>query len=201
MTNPAPARRARGHAPPEARRAQILEAALRCFGSKGYHAATMDDLARAAGLSKGSLYWHFRSKQEVFLALFDAFADEVFRAWDGALSEEEDTLVLFRRYAEIVLERLGSYRYLLLSWAEFLSHPEARERMAAIYATSRAKLGELVERGVRRGELRDLPCEAVAATLTAALEGMLLQAMVDPEFDVGAQLPTLWEVVQGGLAR
>ncbi len=54
--------------PAEVRRAQILDAAQRCFGAKGYHAATMDDLVRASGLSKGSLYWHFRSRSSMVAA-------------------------------------------------------------------------------------------------------------------------------------
>ncbi|MBW2372794.1 MAG: helix-turn-helix transcriptional regulator, partial [Deltaproteobacteria bacterium] len=74
--------RSRRRASPEARRAQILEAALRCFSEKGYHEATMDDLAREAGLSKGSLYWHFKSKAQVFAGLLAAYTLELFQAWE-----------------------------------------------------------------------------------------------------------------------
>ena len=74
--------RPRTRRPAEERRAQILEAALQCFASKGFHTATMDDLVRASGLSKGSLYWHFESKEQVFLALFDAFAESGFAEWE-----------------------------------------------------------------------------------------------------------------------
>jgi AcrR family transcriptional regulator len=103
VREPRGASRARRRAPPEERRAQILEAALQCFASKGYHSATMDDLVRASGLSKGSLYWHFQSKEEVLLALFDAFAAEIFAAWEAAAEEDHDSLELLRREGEIAI--------------------------------------------------------------------------------------------------
>ena len=73
------------HAAPAERREQILAAALRCFAAKGLHAATMDDVARAAGLSKGAVYHHFRGKREIFLALADAYeqlVDHLMQAWE-----------------------------------------------------------------------------------------------------------------------
>lgn len=190
----------RRRAPPEQRRAQILAAALACFSEKGYHAATMDDLVRASGLSKGSLYWHFRSKQDVFLAVFDHFAAEIFAAWDAAATEVEAELELLRRFGEITIEGLGSQGVLLRAWAEFLSHPEARERLARVYRRSRQTLEVTLRRGIAQGEIRALPVEGMAAALTALIEGLLLQAMVDADFEIRAHWPTLWELACRGLA-
>ena len=55
--------------PEDERRAQILEAAKRCFVEKGFAATRMDDVAKAAGLSKGGLYFHFKSKEELMVAV------------------------------------------------------------------------------------------------------------------------------------
>jgi len=196
-----PATSRRAHAPPEERRAQILEAALQCFAERGYHATKMDDLVAASGLSKGSLYWHFRSKQDVFLALFDAFVERFFADWDSALAVDEPTLELLRRVAEVGIENLGSQRPLLQAWAEFFTHPAARERFALIYRRSRAKLVDVFERGIARGELRELPVDSMASTLIGVLEGLYLQAMVDPGFDPRPHWPTAWAIVERGLAR
>ena len=78
----------------------------------------MDDLVRESGLSKGSLYWHFRSKEDVFLSLFDAFAAQVFAAWEGAASREQNALSLLECEAEIVLEQKFASRSLLLAGAD-----------------------------------------------------------------------------------
>src|SRR5436309_3798875 len=57
------------HLPEQARRDQILAAARTCFIQRGYHPTRMEDIASTAGLSKGGVYFHFQSKQEVFDAL------------------------------------------------------------------------------------------------------------------------------------
>lgn len=190
----------RRHAPAEERREQILLAAFSCFGDKGFHATTMDDLVRASGLSKGSLYWHFRSKEEVFLALFDSFAAELYGEWDAAAQSGADALEVLRRECEIAVEILSNDRMGLLAWAEFLNHPTARERMGEIYQTARDKLATIIERGRSEGRLRaGPPCEEVAGALVGTIEGLLLQWLVDPDFALKRHFDSAWEVLMGGL--
>lgn len=196
---PAAATRVRHRAPPEARRAQILEAALQCFAEKGYHAATMDDLVRASGLSKGSLYWHFESKQDVFLALFDRFTAEIFAGWEAVAAGDAPALERLRRFGEIAVGSIAAQRPLLRAWLEFFAHAEARERLARVYRQSRERLAETLRRGIASGEIRDVPVEAAAVSLTALVEGLLLQAAVDPTLDARAHFPGLWAVVRRGL--
>ena len=191
----------RKRASAEERRAQIIEAALSCFSARGYHATTMDHVAIASGLSKGSLYWHFEGKEDVFLALFDHLAEEIFSRFDAAAETgDSDILPLLQREFALFLERFGAERQLLLAWAEFLSHPRGRERMAAIYRLSREKLGQLIRLGIERGELRPLPVDGMAAALTGTLDALVLQAAVDPEFDLGEHVGTLWEILCRGVA-
>jgi AcrR family transcriptional regulator len=190
----------RRHAPAEERREQILGAAFSCFADKGYHATTMDDLVRASGLSKGSLYWHYRSKEEVFLALFDSFAAELYGEWDAAEQSGLDALEVLRRECELAVDILSDDRMGLLAWAEFLNHPTARKRMGEIYETARNKLGTIVERGRAEGSLRDgPPAEEVASALVGVVEGLLLQWLVDPDFALKRHVNSAWEVLMGGL--
>jgi AcrR family transcriptional regulator len=183
------------------RRAQILEAALECFATRGYHTATMDDLARASGLSKGSLYWHFSSKEQVFLALFDHWVEPIFEAWSQLESENRSCLDLIHALGKISVERMTAGPIPLGAWREFLRQPKARERYASILRESRERLTALVRRGIERGEIRDLDPEGVAVGLTAAMEGTLLQAMVDSEFDAKAHWPLVWEGIHRGYQR
>jgi AcrR family transcriptional regulator len=183
------------------RQAQILDAALECFSARGYHTATMDDLARASGLSKGALYWHFPSKEEVFLALFDRFIGRMFDAWNRLETEGRPCLEVLRALGEVSVDQLASGAIPLGAWAEFLLQPRARERYASSLRESRARLADLVRRGIEDGEIRDLDPEGIAAVLTAAIEGTLLQAMVDPGFDAKAHLPVLWEGMERGYLR
>ncbi len=64
------------HRTKEERRDQIISAAISCFSEKGYYEASMDDIAKEANLSKGSLYWHFKSKRELFQSLVERWLQE-----------------------------------------------------------------------------------------------------------------------------
>ena len=191
MTSTAPRR----HAPPEERRAQILAAALSCFASKGYHPATMDDLARAAGLSKGSLYWHFESKEGVLFGAFELFAAELIRRWDVIEAEGVPTLEALRRFAEVALNELADQRPLLGAWVEFLSHPRARQRMAEVYRECRERFAAALHRGIERGEVRRIPVDAAALGLIALFEGLALQALVDADLDPREEFRGVWELI------
>src|SRR5512137_1551375 len=55
-------------------RENLLQAGLVVFGRKGYDAATLEDVAREAGVTRGAIYWHFGSKTELFLALMEKYS-------------------------------------------------------------------------------------------------------------------------------
>ena len=186
--------------PAAARREQILTAALSCFGEKGYHASTMDDLVRASGLSKGSLYWHFDSKLAVFLALFDRFAEDLLAGWDASQRPDTDVRTWMQEGLAGVIEIIGGEAELAGVWTEFLVLPEGRERVAGIYRVSRERIEGVVSEGIARGELRRLDVPAAAATLLAAIEGLALQSMVDPDFDLAPHLDGIWDLLAGGMS-
>jgi AcrR family transcriptional regulator len=71
------------------RRAQLLDAANEVFTSKGYHAAAMDDIADAAGVSKPVLYQHFSSKLDLYLALLDNSCERLVEIVRGALASTD----------------------------------------------------------------------------------------------------------------
>ena len=187
------------HQPADVRRAQILTAALECIGQRGFHATTMDDIVRASGLSKGALYWHFSNKESLFFALFEECEKAILHEW----KDIPDAATLDRLYAQgdIVLRHLLEQRALLEAWGEFSNHPTMRDRMAAIYEQSRHLMAKTIRVGIKRGELRKCDPHHLAATLTALIEGLLLQTLVDADYDPLATWPTAWEVVVQGIQR
>ena len=71
----------------EERRAAILESALAVFADRGYHAASIDDIAREGGISKALIYEHFSSKQQLYAELIELHADELFARIATAIAE------------------------------------------------------------------------------------------------------------------
>jgi AcrR family transcriptional regulator len=72
------------------RRAQLLDAAARLFRERGYHATSMRDIAKAVGMLSGSIYYHFDSKEEMLLAVYEEGKRRVAEAVDDAVSAETD---------------------------------------------------------------------------------------------------------------
>jgi AcrR family transcriptional regulator len=71
----------------EERRVAILDSALTVFARRGYHASSIDDIAREAGVSKALIYEHFTSKQDLYAELLEQHAGELFSALAEAISE------------------------------------------------------------------------------------------------------------------
>ena len=161
------------HKAAEDRQAEIIEAALFAFAEGGFHGTRMDDIARAANLSKGAVYHHFANKEAVFQAVFDRFADRFSEALAGS---DGTALERLTSYGTTVLNTLTGDRRMALAWAEFFSHPAARDRLADVYRFARADITNL---------LRDTPgATHASAMIIAVIEGLVLQAMVGAHEDV-----------------
>ncbi len=105
--------------PRDQRRAQLLEAANDVFTSKGYHAAAMDDIAEAAGVSKPVLYQHFPSKLDLYLALLDTSCDRLVDVVREALDSTEDNadrvVATMGAFYEFVSSASGEFRFVFES--------------------------------------------------------------------------------------
>ena len=105
--------------PRDQRRAQLLEAANDVFTSKGYHAAAMDDIAEAAGVSKPVLYQHFPSKLDLYLALLDISCDRLVEVVEEALASTDDNadrvVATMDAFYDFVSSASGEFRFVFES--------------------------------------------------------------------------------------
>jgi len=83
-----------------ARRKQILDAATQVFAEKGFHRATIKDIARVAGIADGTIYTYFASKDEVLLAVLDRLNETTERKQQFVLGDEQDLKAFFRAYLQ-----------------------------------------------------------------------------------------------------
>ena len=102
--------------PATARREQILDVALDVFATAGFHGASMNDIAEAAGVTKPVLYQHFDSKRELYRALLDEVGDRLLDAIAKATAEATDgktvTELGFRAYFRWVADDHAGFRLL-----------------------------------------------------------------------------------------
>ncbi|MEO6122186.1 MAG: TetR/AcrR family transcriptional regulator [Ilumatobacteraceae bacterium] len=107
--------------PASARREQLLDVALQVFARQGYHGASMNDIAEAAGVTKPVVYQHFDSKRELYLALLDAVGERLLtaisKATAGATSGKHQTELGFQAYFRWVADDHDAFLLLFGSGA------------------------------------------------------------------------------------
>lgn len=173
-----------------ARREQIIAAALACFARRGYHATTMADVASHAGVSKGTPYLYFQSKEALFLALHEQWdcqlADRVNTAIAALPGPKRDSprLILHAiaaAVAEHVTGQSETCRVLMEARALAAHQPALADPVRAADARTHARLENLIAAGVAAGEWPAGTDPALAARLfTAGLYGLMAQWHLAP---------------------
>ncbi|WP_240136243.1 TetR/AcrR family transcriptional regulator [Streptomyces sp. MUM 178J] len=177
-----------------ARREEILAAAVRVFARCGYAGSRIEDIAREAGIAKGSVYLYFGSREELLRAAFEGLAArseallaEVGRRPGGAAERLE---LLVRSVMELLARERDLARVLLDVWSAGVRAPEWID-MAAFYRDYRAAVTAVLTAGDERGAEPAVTPEAHAAVLVGAIEGCVLQALFDPTVDLAALVEPL----------
>lgn len=162
----------------ELTRRELLSAAEDVFAQQGYHAASVDEVAAAAGYTKGAVYSNFDSKEGLFLAVLEArmqtqidmaayLAEQAGAVPDGDLAALLPTLDwIDERWCLLVFE----------FWMHALRTPAVRDRLGTLYRQYRDKLAPLVSPYVGA----DVEPRELAATVIALYQGLALQRHVDP---------------------
>lgn len=115
----------------EDKRRRILSAALDCFEERGFAATRMEDIARSAGVAKGTIYNYFKGKEELLHALAEGIAGVMHRNLENVTSSENEGLPLKDRLMKVVAPLTDgtprskrNLRVFRLVWAEGLRSPE-----------------------------------------------------------------------------
>jgi len=164
-------------------RDRIVAAALRVFGERGFHGATIADVVRESGVSVGSIYTWFKGKDDLFLAACDlasgrGFGELAARVPRGRTLAERLAIAVgfyFDSAEGEAAEHPGNADFLVQAWAQADAEPAAREMLRRRRDQLVTASTFLLEEGIARGELpRWLDAVAVARAYTALLDGMLL---------------------------
>lgn len=165
---------------PEKTRAALLSAAAEEIYVSGFQAASMDDILRSAGVTKGALYHHFRNKRDLGYAVLDeVIARGVLDAWVGPLHDDEDPIDALHQILDRATEHgpagLRNGCPLNNLAQEMAGVDEGfQERISAICCRWQEEIARALDAGRARGLVRDdLDPVAVATFLVAAVQGSI----------------------------
>jgi AcrR family transcriptional regulator len=164
-------------------RIRILQAALDCFSADGYAAASVEDICRAAGVSKGAFYHHFESKQALFLTLLDDWLRMLEVDMEAMKrSTIPETLI---QMTSVLPGVFRSARNRLVMWLEFWLQASRNRTVwkatIAPYHHYRDLFATLVKQGIDEGSLGDVDPQVVAQAILSLAVGLFLQGVLDPK--------------------
>jgi AcrR family transcriptional regulator len=190
----------------EDKRRQILDAAVRVFARKGYHASRVSDIAEEAGVAHGLLYHYFKSKDDVLEAVFHENWSVLLDRIASVEETEESATEQLRHVAAIVLRTwLHLPDVVRVVIREFGRSPELAARIGDL-AQPIEVIQRVIARGIERGEFRhDIDPRVAATVVYGSIDELLTAWVLDRlpagEEDVAAAERTLLEVSLLGLQR
>jgi len=187
--------------------AQIHQAALKLFARDGYHQTSMDDIVTASGLSKGTLYWHFKSKRELFLSLVERVMGQLVTSWDAALPGADAT-AMAKIHASLSFLRsevgpiMPIFCVMLEAWALTRQDEDIQARVRASLEPFYTMMERLIQEGVAAGEFRVTSVHDTAFVLITLIKGLAM-AMGSQMWhhDWNDVVDAIEELVLNGLCR
>jgi len=171
-----------------ARRAQIVDCAIDAIAEVGFAKASVDQIAKRAGVSKGVITYHFPNKEEIV----DAIVEKVMAAgrtyMEPRIMAETSAAGRLRAYIESDLEFIDAYRKSLIALVEIAMSARRTDGSMIIgpesLAQRTANLEELLRAGQRSGEFRRFNTRVMALTIIQAIDGVPPLLAREPNLDV-----------------
>jgi AcrR family transcriptional regulator len=173
----------------EQRRQQILDAARRCFGRKGFHQTSMQDVFKESGLSAGAVYRYFKSKEDIVRAIGVENQGIVAGLLEEILNRDtlpplDEIIGRFAARVESLLGDDGALRLAPAGWAEAMHNPALGPTVRDLFTDTRNWWIKLAERMRDAGQLpADADTRAVGATLFCLVPGFVTQKLILDDVD------------------
>ena len=166
-------------------RARLLKAAGTVFAERGYDGASLDDVAVAAGLTKGAVYSSFASKEELFYALMRERIRErlelVTKAVERQASVRDITRDAGSALAELISSQAEWHLLFIEFWARAVRDPDLRDEFARERRSARELIASLLQEQAAEANVElPAPAEQLAVAVLALANGIAIEHIADP---------------------
>jgi AcrR family transcriptional regulator len=167
----------------EFRSAGILEAARSVFATKGFNDATVDDIANAAGVAKGTVYLYYRSKRDIYFSALKFGIQQMYAALDEQLKAESTTEGKLRALIAVKLayfdENRDFFKIYYSELGNLCIHPGAIDsEFKTLYLEQAKVIESILKEGARRKALRAVRAEQAAFAISDIIRGVVTQRLL-----------------------
>jgi AcrR family transcriptional regulator len=167
-------------------RAQLIDAAATVFARRGYVAASLDEVAEEAGLTKGAVYSNFDNKEDLFQAVIEDRLNEpmknIAEVIDTSIgTTEEQAMAGARAFVGVVEQEREVFLLALEMNIHVARHPELKAAFVERYREQMAEVADIItEHANSSGDALPLPADQMAIAVQALSQGIALHTLVDP---------------------
>jgi len=154
----------------------ILKAALDCFIKEGYVNTSMNDIVKNSGISKGGIYWHFKSKEEMFVQMIEEAYDVWLSNVNSALSHISDPLEKLRKYGQLFYSQIDMPVFRIIPesyWGEVGEH--YRARLNECYSKDDDLIFSIFEEAISQNKLIITDPKSLTWIYISTLEGLFAE--------------------------
>ena len=158
------------------RKDQIMNAAQAVVVSKGYDQSRMDDIVEKAQLSKGAIYWYYKSKKDVYLSLIDYWFNEysagVLRCLEDKNSSSEQLRSLFEYFVDQFDQSPDTFKIMVEFWRTSGLDPDFNDKLQEIYSQFLEYIIDIIKNGIDSGEFKEVDPRITALSILINIEGI-----------------------------
>src|SRR5215510_2081008 len=190
----------------EFRTAGILEAARKVFAKKGFNGATVDDVATAAGVAKGTVYLYYRSKREIYFAALKFGIEQMYSALVDELRSRSTTEQKLKSLIAAKLayfdENRDFFKIFYSELGRIPTHPGGIDsEFKALYLEQARLVESILKEGIRRKAIRNLRTEQAAFAISDIIRGVVTQRILGwSKSKAGHDADFIFDLVWKGIA-
>ena len=188
------------------RKEQIMDAALKVIISKGYDNSRMDDIVDISSMSKGAIYWYYKSKKEVYLNLVNYWVIKYSTVINHIIEEDDspaDQLKDVFEYFILQYEQDPSaFKALVEFWSLAGRDKDFHKKLDKVYSNFLEFLERIINRGVKSGEFKNLDVRITALSIMVNIEGIIWFTLFDAHgLSAKEYINTITDFILSGLTN
>jgi AcrR family transcriptional regulator len=187
----------------EQRRRQILETAFEIFSKKGYNATKVSDIAERAGVSQGTIYWYFDSKEDLLTQSLLSFFDQMSQGMIESLEQFPSATQKLRSLADILDSFIKSAEGLFIIFLEFWASSSQREQVGKIWTDILVQykdfLSNIIHEGIQNGEFKPVDADGLVWAVMATYDGLAAYDMFIQGLNISNISRTFIDTILDGL--
>ena len=185
---------------------QIIQAAMIIFARNGFVQTRMEDIAHEAGLSKATLYLYFASKDDVIVAILQAFFEHGFTELTALLTSDSsvsNSLIVWTRQRMQEMRENAAFLSIGFEFHAVAAREKAtRQVLQRYYHQYRTGIAALLHRGIEQGEIQAIDAQEMAIAIISIYEGLIVLWMLDVDgFDLVGVAERTVQALLGSIAK